>query len=238
MKFTTEEIVIRDYKNIEPPLIFKLQTKVLKGGLFVAELPQNVRDILVNAQLIEKLFEFKDSNYLSLVDKVKSTCQDLYTRELISQKTVIHYQVETACSYQKDENGNIFPNGSFVKELNWLSGTKRQDPTHTSPYGINIFIKLYEQEVYQYKSGSIQTVNVRANCEYNETDEYKKWLCGIIAIKEIHNCPLQIIDYTPEVGRYFVELIKGICLLNEKLAVFNNPVKLLEISKENFKLLN
>lgn len=141
---------------------------------------------------------------------------------------------------QKIAGNNIVPNGRWTRYdgYEWKNGTESQHAVSPLPFGMMVYVRPFYKKTYQYKSGTIKT-ELSAVHETNDIEETKPnlhWLTGICSMSP-DGLKIQEIDYTEEVAAVFVNMIKSICSVNERIKDFISPDQILLIAKGNQKLL-
>lgn len=183
-----------------------------------------------------------------LIKKVSDLAREYISRELISEKIVIRYSIQTQMSYQLSADGTVFPNGVFGNGTGWRKGTRGTNASDKAPYGLNVFVAAFMRKDWRHKSGVIKTTieqywgsdNI---VQTKEDAPNLHWIANLTTIsnKDSHySKPMEVceIDYTEQSAKFFVDLISALCLLNERiLPVIQNKESLLEFISSNRKLL-
>lgn len=237
---------------------FQTPINVTKEGLFTTTLPKDVI-----ATLSEYGAEFTHnragnpgyfcSKELSkLESEIEAFVRDCISREVIEEKLVIKYQIKTRCSYIIDEDGEVVPNGGWVKDrsafdenrVKWSNGTEYHGMDHYTP-SLSVFAKIYKKTTYQYKSGKTLVKYEQYKTENTVRGGNVDWLCGQIRV-----CPeggfrpygmkaddmlnrLPEVEATEENAGVFVQMIKLIDKANELFSKLANPELFLAFVKEN-----
>ncbi|MFD2961321.1 MULTISPECIES: hypothetical protein [Olivibacter] len=200
-------------------------------------------EIPLNTNRLSKPGYYKSKTMDGIYDQIKNDCEMYVSSELIDEKIVIKYSIITNCSYCIDDNGGIVPNGRWVGEnYQWKEGTERQNATERSPFGIKIFAKPYFKKTYRFKNG--KTIDkYEAFSEFgsgtissDDSRYYLRWLQGLTSIAH-ENGKLNEIEYNENIAKFFVDAIKGICSINEKIKDLINPESIKELSENNIRLL-
>lgn len=211
------------------------KTESLKLTKYDPQIPEDGRESSFSAASLAEL-EIKLDKYLN----------DIVSCELIEEKEVIRYQIETACAYcegDKEDNFEIYPNGAYIpdrlqeKDTNWCNrwkgGTEDIYAQHPSPYYTKIYCKVYRKKRYAYRSGREITQYEYAPSKgvaYNEND-YVEWLKNVCSISPINNSDIKEVDATQENAAIFVQLIKFICKANRIITELSNVEGLLAYSE-------
>jgi hypothetical protein len=188
---------------------------------------------------------YKDVTLNGVLKAIKQDIDNYETLELVESKIIIRYAIQTRCSYMLNEKGEVFPNGrsdwNLPKDSNWKEGTLNQSSCQASSYGFLVYVHPYVKERYVRKDGHevIKDVLLCYSRE-NVTEDrpYLYWLDNVTAMAQPEGSELSEIDYTEEVAKFFVDIIKGICLLNEKIKDFLDPVSINLLVANKTKLLN
>lgn len=207
----------------------------LKLTKYDPQIPEDGRESSFSAASLAEL-EIKLNKYLN----------DLVSCELIEEKEVIRYQIETACAYcegDKEDNFEIYPNGAYMpnrlqeKDTNlccrWKGGTEDIYAQRPSPYYTKVYCEVYRKKIYAYRSGREITKYEYApskSIAYNEND-YVEWLKNVCSISPINNYNMKEVDATQENAAVFVQLIKFICKANRVITELSNVEGLLAYSE-------
>lgn len=253
-KLSTEKIFIG--KGTEEETLFSYDINVSVEGLFYTNLPKNVVELFTKAGLDLDRSRRGKLGYISaklkdeLIKEIKKLCEEYMSKELISEKTVIRYEIRTQCHYCLDSDKNIVPNGGYAgdkafQEYGWRVGTAGDTPSWQSgtPYGFLIYAEPLHKKVYRYKSGKEKTEYEKVDSHFKypkpgSKGYYLHWLNSLVHLHYEEERNVQEVEYTEKTAKLFVELIVGICALNEKIKDILNPESILKIANsENFKLL-
>jgi hypothetical protein len=248
----TELLRIEDFE-------MRYTINVDKDGVFSTTLPQE-KVVLFEAAGVE-IYKNRLGNkgYLcansmdELKKDVKNLVLEYLSRELISEKVVLKFSIQTQCSYAKDREGNFCPNpskewtgmgythnhGTPDEANKWFGGTLNMHAANPAPYGLQVYVKPFVRMDYKYKSGKIKIeylplfqggeVTKKALKDFY----YLRWLNDITAMTN-SGSKIEEIDYNEQVGFFFVSLLKGIFMLNEKIKIFSDPSNIiLAIEKGN-----
>lgn len=261
-KVSTELLCLDGSEKAE--LKFKYDVNVDKEGLFSTTLPKDIVELFKDANIDLHQNRMKNLGYLSdktlegLKKKVKDISLEYLSRELISEKIVLQYIIQTQCSYALDKAGNICPNPSkewtgmpYYMESGaesfpnnkWIEGNIKIYACNPTPFGLQIYIKPFVRRDYKYKSGKTKTEYSRM-CYGGEIAEksleqgyYLRWLDSVTCINKTGDLPIKEMDYSEIVAEFFVNMIKSICKLNERIKDFLEPDMILKIAESRTKLL-
>jgi hypothetical protein len=185
-----------------------------------------------------------------LVKQISDLAKEYVSRELISEKLVIRYSIETQMSYQLTNEGRVVPNGYYKDGTGWRGGTKEIDATHTAPYGIKIYAGIFTRQDWRYRGCSIKTTLTNhwgsSNLPHKIQDAPNlHWIANLTTISTKENfwgyseMEVKEMPYTEQNAKFFVDLISALCLLNEKiLPIIKDEQTLLSFIESNQRLLN
>lgn len=207
---------------------------------------------------------FQANTLDDLKAKVNDTIKICESRKLANKKIVLKYRIDTACSYAVTDDGEIVPNCSSEYigknhkedyEKQFREGTVECNSTYPKFWGLNVYVRPFIKEEYEYIENGEK--KIKAKYErwnlFNEVpgfDEkkavYLKWLSDVIGMISSHDNfhlykgveELDEIDYTEERAKFFVDLIKWICILNEKIKGFLSPDQLVKLIDNRVKSLS
>lgn len=245
-------------------LNFKYDINVDKEGVFSTTLPKDIvllfqsENIDLRANRMKNLGYLSDSTMDGLKRQVKSIGLEYLSREMIIEKIVIHYIIQTQCSYAIGEDGNICPNPSkewtgipYYMESGaenfpnhkWHDGNVRIDACNPTAFGFQIYAAPFVKRVFKYKSGKEKTEFSRM-CYGGEIAKkaleggyFLRWLNDVPCIAPTKDLGIKEIDYSEIVAEFFVNLIKSICSTNERIKDFLEPDMILKIAESRTKLL-
>jgi hypothetical protein len=255
-KLRTEQITIDQKEGGK--LQFKYDIYVNKDGTFTTTLPIDIAKLfqdagvdLSNNQLGNKGY-FSDKTCDGLAQKVKEVCLTYMSREMISEKIVIKYVIQTQCSYAFDKEGNVAPNPGIEwtdmrypedTRNKWHYGTVDIDATHNSPFGFQIYVEPFVRRDYQYRSGKvkIEYAKLHEDSEISkkaqENGYFLRWLDAVPCIEPPRYADIKELDYSENVAEFFVNMIKSICLMNERIKDFLEPDSIKMIAEQKMKFL-
>lgn len=231
-------------------LEFSIDVYVNTDGEFTTTLPKEIAEQFEEAglNLIKNRSRnkgfFSASTYDDLISQVKDTAKEYMSRELISEKIVIRYVIQTTCTYCLDPNGHVVPNGSFewtqTDNYLWKEGTLTQNASSPRPFGFQVYCKPYTRRDYKYRSGKKRTEYDLwvpfGSSQAEKGQYYLHWLESIASMEEPEG-GVKEIEYTENIARFFVEMVKSICALNEKIKDFLEPDSIKMIAETGRKLI-
>lgn len=255
-KLCTERIHVAAEKgSSDGSISIKFDIFVNKSGEFTTTLPKEIVDQLEAAQIfLETTNRMGTKGFLTsstkdgLTKKVSELAKEYVSRELVSEKLVIRYAIETKMSYQLSKEGKVLPNGSFIDGTGWRSGTISTNATNRSPYGLKVYAGIFAKKDWKYKSGIIKTT-LDGFWGSNGISQTRKeapnlhWLANLTTISPkddwgSREMDVSEMDYTEENAKFFVDLISALCLLNEKiLPIIRDRDSLLDFINSKQKLI-
>jgi hypothetical protein len=215
----------------------KLEVNVNSSGKFTTLLPVEITKELKRVCI--KLFhggkglnkaKYEASSFDELIKTVRNDLDLLNSVETISKELIIRYQINIACAYGKKygDSGEIIPNGTFVdreSDYQWFSGnTEIMSPLSRKQTGIHFYAEPFlKRTLKKALDGSLsyEFDYVPDNiCE----DKYNlRYLKNLVQHKEYnHDCYLKEMKYTEERAKFFVDMHRWICGINEKMNSFLN----------------
>ena len=225
---------------------FSYDVNVDKEGNFTTTLPQYIVSQMMKVGIELNINRKKNYGFfsaLSLKDlncNVEEVAKKFSAKELIAEKVILKYSVETMCNYCKTNAGNIVPNGSWATDVDgdyhWTEGTKNNYSMSKDPFGFSCYVKAEKVKVWKFPDGEIKKEYFDLHDEDVKHDKTLFWLNSLCnmglgsSIKEI--------DYTPEIGVFFKNMILYICNINEKIqAIFGKEFDLTKIDTNSIKQL-
>jgi hypothetical protein len=252
---TTEKITVKDG---ETNFTIKFDINITKEGEFTTTLSKDTVAILESALIKLSINQLGNKGYFKsdtkdgLIKQISDIAQEYVSKELISETIILNYLIRTTCSYAFDNDNNIVPNCShqWIKreykdapDNYWKNGTKETNATNQEPYGLLVYVKPFVKREYQYKSGKtkVQYIHLCYGGEIAQAALDKgynlRWLDDICSIAKPNGENTDEIIYTEENALFFVNIIKSICYINEKIKHFVKPEELQKLINSNIKLL-
>lgn len=249
-KIGIERIIVHEDSTVSrdnrETVDFKYSIDVSTKGVFSTMLPEHIVNAFKEANIPIHKNRLNKEGYLSditldaLKKQVLQLCQEFLSRELIRETLIIKYGIRTTAAYCLDENEGIVPNGRWVKngEYQWKQGTENQNASSPHPFGLMVYAKPFKKMTYKYKSGNEK--DELTPCNENSDDSENRpnlhWLSAICSMSHT-GLSIQEIIYTEEVAAVFVNMIKSICAVNERVKDFISPEQILLVAQSNQKLL-
>jgi len=213
-------------------------------GMFSAVLPQDVAQAMKDVGIhmdtnkrSEKIGWYKAESLDALKKKIHDDMDSYFHRELVSEETVLRYQIGSACSYMIDPVRGFIPNGTFctTEDYKWITGNIQTDVTHRKPFGIQVYVEIRKKETHRFLTGQTVSKYTYVRLPYNKSvDEYSdlEWLCGAAGMGPVQGLKVEEIPATPENCKFFVETLKGLFQMNENIKHLLDPEKLQLLAKE------
>lgn len=225
-------------------LKFTYQVNVDKEGNFTTTLPEDVVSKMRKVGMSlghNRLYNEGYFSALSLEElnkQVKESVDKFSKKELIEEKVILKYSIDTVCTYCKTKDGKIVPNGYWATEIdgeyNWTNGTKEVHATSSRPFGFNCYVEPIKIKVWKFPDGEIKKEYLHTNNRDFDYDETLNWLDSICGIAP--DGDYKEIDYTPEIGLFFKNLLVYIFNINEKIQkIFGKDVDLSKIDLTKIK---
>lgn len=176
---------------------------------------------------------------------LKLDFEEAMSMDFVSKKIVIMYQVETIVSYCMSK-GEVVPNGGWVEgeQFKWLGGSKDIHAGKRGPFGMLVFVEAKTKTTYNLKSGKEVVKYSPAFPDNNlrrrdkEDPNYNlRWIDAVCSMGTIDSTEMIEVDYTEEIAKVFVDLIKGIVYLSDKMKTVQTEEGLKEIVASNQKLI-
>lgn len=237
-------------------LEFAYKVNINNEGVFTTYLPEDIVTLFENAGIELKTNPsrrgrrgfFSAEKMKDVTGQVSEVIGEYFSRELIEEKMIIKYDIQTTCSYCLNDDGTIVPNGNWVDSGNykWKEGTVNSSANYPKPYGILVYAKPFMKYVYKYKSGKKKVeVDRLTNHDIDkDTHPFTYHLSEFCSMKppgasddEDDNKNLDEIDCTEDTARFFVELLTSICAINERIKDRLDPKSILQIIENKQKLL-
>lgn len=234
---------------------FKTPVSVTKEGIFTTTLPepavQKLREygLKMDSNRLGREGYFENKTLEGLDKEIHEFVQDCISRVLIEDKLIIKYRISTKAAYVVDVDGEILPNGLWVKDHKdfdeqrsvWHEGNMNVGTDNFTP-SLSVFALVYHKKKYSYKSGKTSTKYEKYQPKSGGRSHID-WLASQIRVvprdhwystddtRDIKDLPE--IDATPEVADLFVKLVKFIDQANELFQGLNNPENILALLAAN-----
>lgn len=178
--------------------------------------------------------------------QINDIIADYTSEELIESKIIIKYAIDTYCHYIINEDKELVPNGTYMKDYDgcnynpWRNGTYEGFSMNPYPYSLKIYIEPFVKKSYIYKSGKKREIyeHINGQVEINSEDHPALfWLDNLIRITCDNEMKVQEIDYTEDIAEFFVDLVKALFVLNEKIKDTISPETIKILAESKIKLL-
>lgn len=216
-------------------LKFKYEVSVNSSGIFTTTIPSDVVGQLIKVGIKLRANRRGNDGFFSaeslseLQGIIAEVCDKYSSRELIEEKIILRYSLDTACSYCKTEDGAIVPNGAYAIAIDgdyeWRGGTIETNATYPKPFGFNCYVNPIRIRIWEFLNGEIYREEYRNSHDEWDGDSILQWLGGLCGMAPGGEC--KDIDYTPELGEFFKSVVMYIITLNEKLkSVFGGDIEI------------
>ena len=255
MDFKTIKVWRKSGVHNGDELKFEYKVNINQDGIFTAYLPENIVSLFEENGIVlhqnparrSRVGFFQSETMGGLKTEIGSVLDEYFSREEIENKRIIRYNIQTTCTYGINASGEVTPNCSPEwsvggEDLGWKRGTVDIDSSHPKPYGILVYARPYRKQVFKYKSGKEHIEYTQLHGNGLEDDGcYLYQLAYFASMKPpgtyYEEDSLQELDYTEDVAEFFVNLLKSICKLNERIKDLLTPESILELIKTKQKLL-
>lgn len=251
-KLDTIRIVLDGAEKQE--LDFRFDVNVNKDGQFTTTLPESITERFLDAGLtlgrnrMGRHGYFTATTLEALKQAVSDKAKEYLSKELIAERVVLRYAIDTWAAYCMDANLEPVPNGYFVKPHSlyekeykthgWQEGTQHVNATNAHAYGIMVYVYPFVRRDYRYRTGTFKTFYDRLKeTEIEAGGETLRWLEGLGTISETGVGRIQEIDYDENVGAFFVGLVKSIFMLNHRIKDFLTPEAIKMLADNGARLL-
>ena len=209
-------------------LSFNYDVNIDKQGNFSTTIPKEVSEKLMSINV--KLHQNRRHNYgffsaRSLDDlekKVIETADKYSKKELIDEKIVIKYAVDTVCSYCRSVGGNLYPNGRWEEDVegyengyHWINGTK--DDHSIGPFGFEVAFNIKKVKTWVFPNGEKSKEYLRLEDSETKDDELLHWLTSLCGLGLSWSSTVKEIEYTKEIGLLFKGMVLYIFNINENI---------------------
>lgn len=114
-------------------------------------------------------------------------------------------------------------------ENKWHNGNIDIYAQNPQPFGFLIYAKPLIKRKYKYRSGKTKTEYERMCYGGEFADEalrngyYLRWLDAVPCINKPDEVKTSEMDYNENTAMFFVNMIKSVCMMNERMKDFLNP---------------
>lgn len=201
----------------------KIDVSVTKDGIFTTTLSKEDAETIesygveLESNRAGRSGFFSSNTMTGLINKVHEVLKLCLSYKVVSRTPVIRYNFKTTCSYVMDGD-EVVPNGYYLKNFRgseWKSGTvDNRGFTSTGCYGVNVFARPYMKRVVEYTNGNQKIFY--DNAEF-EDGSYMKCLKDFGGMSERIQNVLYEMEGTEKNAKFFVDMLKSICIFNERL---------------------
>ena len=222
-------------------LSFNYDVNIDKVGNFTTTIPKEVAEKLISIGV--KLNQNRRHNYgffsaislNELEDKVKKTADKYSRKELVDEKIVIKYAVNTDCSYCRGVSGALYPNGYWEQQAegydnsyHWVEGTKKNHGV--GAYSFEVGFEIKKVKTWIFPNGEKSKEYLRLEESEAEKDELLNWLNSLRGLSASPAYTVKEIEYTKEIGVLFRDMVLFIFNINEKIySIFGKDFDLTKI---------
>lgn len=239
------KLTTRFYKSEN--LSFQYDVNIDKEGNFATTIPGEVVEKLKEVGIELKTNRLRNEGYFysdtldGLEKVVKAECDNYSKKELVEKRIILRYSLDTSCSYCRTKDGTLVPNGSYARKLDGdytnTFGTDETNERHSKPFGFSCYVKPFIVTVWKFPDGRIQNVYEHLRDEDSQ-DEIIRWLVGLASMSIAFDTKYKEIDYTPELGLFFKNIILYIFRMNERfIQVFGKEMDITKALSTNFLML-
>lgn len=235
---------------------------VTTEGLFTTTLPHEIASMMLDHRIelgnnrLGNPGYFESTTYEGLKAAIQTKIVEMCSEELISECRVLKYSILTEAAYCLGDDGEVYPNGYWLSRGDsslpppggsiWHEGTETRNSNHRGPFGIRIVVIPCVRRDYRYTANDktrVEYLRFSTHFEVNHEDPWI-WLGSLPTMDTVAGGygvgmleRLDEIEYTVEAGWFFVNLIKSLCLLNEKIKPFLKPDTIQALIAGNVNLL-
>lgn len=253
-RIKTHAIEIKDDRELL--LSFKFDISVTSKWIFTTTIPQEIVKIFESALIDLKCnlrwnyWYFENETCQWLIELVQKVSNEYSNKTLIEEKIVLKYIIATTCTYSFSAKWDIVPNcsGNWIdtEDYQWHSWTENIHANQRNAFWLQVYVKPYYKRKYQYKSWKIKTTYKSFSAfglgDASKGDDtfYLRWLewLNSISTPKDWSWVLKEIDYSEKTAKVFVDMIKSICNVNEKIKDFIDPEGIKKLANSSQKLLN
>ena len=224
----------------------KTPVSVTKDGLFVTTLPETEMtkldqyDVEMARNRLGRKGYFESKTLEGLENDIRDTCLLALSREKVSEKEVICYQVITSGVCYIDEEGQICPNGAWSKKKynddrgRWAEFNYQQNIFGGSVPMMSVYAVVMKQTVYRFNSGKTVEELTRVPQPMKNDGTALGWLkdqVNVIPYKS--TLKLDMVPATEENAKIFVSLLKSIYRANIALTALSKAEDFEKFIQEN-----
>lgn len=201
----------------------KIDVSVTKDGIFTTTLSKEDAETIesygveLKSNKAGRAGFFSSDTMVGLINKVYEVLKACLSYKVVSRTPVIRYNFKTSCNYLMDGD-EVVPNGYYLKGYNgseWKCGTvDNHGFSSTGCFGVNVFARPYMKRVVEYTNGNQKIFYDHAEFE---DGSYMKCLDDFGGMSERIQNVLYEMEGTEKNAKFFVDILKSICIFNERL---------------------
>lgn len=182
---------------------------------------------------------FINETLAGLLDDIRKIMLKCLEYKVVSEIPVLKYYIDTFCEYCLDNRtGDIAPNGKrkFVGDDNyhWKEGNGFVSQLSGTDFGLRVYVEPFMKRVVEYGNGEQKTLYERRHTW--DDGSYMEWLNEIPNMKPQFGGKMQEMEGTEENARFFVNIIKQICRINEQIGDILKEGRLEDLIQSTLKL--
>ena len=230
--------------HIEAPYDQRFTTSVHVDteGHFSTTLPETITTLLAEHGIktgqsrAKKWGYYRRDTLAGLKEAVGADLKTLCSEKEIDRREIIRYAIATACSYAISKDGQFMPfaDPDMTDGTGWHDGTVERNANCRGPFGIQVYAHCYRKITYRFDATGKERVEYESMREFNHSTERcmaddVQWLCNIPCLAPTSDrfgeyaLKTSEIPLTSANAAFFVNLLKSLFSLNEKLKPFLNP---------------
>ena len=222
-----KELIEHSSDNKEMMMKIVIDVNITTDGMFTTTLSKedaalfDSYGIKLDKNRVGRSGYFVSDTLAGLCIKIREVMKQCLEYKVISETPVLKYYIKTYCYYcLNNQTGDIAPNGKkqYVGDgdYNWKEGTSNEPFHQDRDYGFKIYVKPYMKRIVEYGNGTKKTF-YDYKTEW-EKDSYMEWLNELSGMRILYSSDhLQEVEGTEENARFFVNIIKQICRINEQI---------------------
>lgn len=210
-------------------LSFNYDVNIDRQGNFTTTIPKEIAEklmcigIKLNKNRRHNYGFFSAESLRELEKKVEEIADKYSKKELIDEKIVIKYAVDTVCSYCKGVSGDLYPNGQWEQDAegyengyHWVNGTK-DDLYSGGRCSFEVAFELKKVKNWLFPNGEKSKEYLRLEESEVKNDELLHWLNSLCGLSLSSSSTVKEIEYTREIGLLFRDMVLFIFNINENI---------------------
>lgn len=233
---------------------FRATVSVSKEGLFSTTLSKETLDALSEYMVDTETNRLGNKGYFAAktLDELKRDLhrflKECYSKTLVEDRLVVKYFIHTQCTYVRDSDGELVPNGVWSKDRKpgdqfcngWKEGNYKSTSQDRFSPTLSVWAKVYHKQRYAYLSGK-EVIKYEQYIPNDREKRPKDWLNSQVnttpfpdyGYNEQALATLPEMEATEENCKFFISIIKLIWNANEMLGAFMNPDVVREFIESN-----